>query len=68
MQHISKYTLALIARVPRNQLLNSRSYLIDIYGMETWNTLLELNASYENKLKYGVSHIQSGFTLRQPPR
>ena len=66
MDHASKYTLALLARVPRQQLLNNKEYVIDKFGVETWNILLKLNASYYNKFVHGVGHTLSSFTLDTP--
>ena len=66
MDHASKYTLALMARVPRHQLLNNKEYVIDKFGVETWNILLKLNASYHNKFVHGVGHTLSSFTLDTP--
>jgi hypothetical protein len=68
MDHVSKFTLALLARNSRQQLLNNKEYVTNKFGVETWNILLKLNASYHNKFVHGVSHTHSGFTLRTPPR
>jgi hypothetical protein len=66
MQHASKYTLALMARSPRHQLLRNKEYLIEQFGEKAWKDLLLLNASYENKLTHGELSIRAGFTLRPP--
>jgi len=66
MDHASKYTLALLARVPRQQLLNNKEYVTNKFGVETWNILLKLNASYHNKFVHGVGHTLSSFTLDTP--
>ena len=66
MDHASKYTLALLARYSRQQLLNNKEYVIDKFGVETWNILLKLNASYHNKFVHGVGHTLSSFTLDTP--
>ena len=66
MDHASKYTLGLLARVPRQQLLRNKDYVIEKFGAETWNVLLKLNASYHNKFVLGVGHTLSSFTLDTP--
>ena len=66
MQHASKYTLALLARAPRQQLLRNKEYLIEQFGEKVWKDLLLLNASYENKLTHGELSTRAGFTLRPP--
>ena len=45
MDHASKYTLGLLARVSRQQLLRNKDYVIEKFGVETWNVLLKLNVS-----------------------
>ena len=66
MDHVSKFTLARMARYSRHQLLNNKEYVIDKFGVETWNILLKLNASYHNKFVLGVGHTLSSFTLDTP--
>jgi hypothetical protein len=66
MDHASKYTLGLLARVSRQQLLRNKDYVIEKFGVETWNVLLKLNASYHNKFVHGVGHTLSSFTLDTP--
>ena len=66
MDHASKYTLGLLARVSRQQLLRNKDYVIEKFGVETWNVLLKLNASYHNKFVHGVGHTLSSFTLDAP--
>jgi len=66
MDHASKYTLGLLARVSRQQLLRNKDYVIEKFGTETWNVLLKLNASYHNKFVHGVGHTLSSFTLDTP--
>jgi hypothetical protein len=66
MQHVSKYTLAMRARLPRSQLLHDKEYIIERFGEKAWKDLLLLNASYENKLTHGELSIRAGFTLRPP--
>jgi len=66
MDHASKYTLGLLARVSRQQLLRNKDYVIEKFGTETWNVLLKLNASYHNKFVLGVGHTLSSFTLDTP--
>jgi len=66
MDHASKYTLGLLARVSRQQLLRNKDYVIEKFGVETWNVLLKLNASYRNKFVHGVGHTLSSFTLDTP--
>jgi len=66
MDHASKYTLGLLARVSRQQLLRNKDYVIEKFGTKTWNVLLKLNASYHNKFVHGVGHTLSSFTLDTP--
>jgi len=66
MDHASKYTLGLLARVSRQQLLRNKDYVIEKFGVQTWNVLLKINASYHNKLVHGVGHTLSSFTLDTP--
>jgi len=66
MDHASKYTLGLLARVSRQQLLRNKDYVIEKFGVKTWNVLLKLNASYHNKFVLGVGHTLSSFTLDTP--
>ena len=66
MDHASKYTLGLLARVSRQQLLRNKDYVIEKFGTETWNVLLKLNASYHNKFVRGAGHTLSSFTLDTP--
>tara|TARA_R100001460_G_C3464850_1_gene166412 strand:+ start:432 stop:638 length:207 start_codon:yes stop_codon:yes gene_type:complete len=66
MDQASKYTLGLLARVPRQQLLNNKEYIIEQFGEKTWNILFKLNASYHNKFVHGVGHTLSSFTLDTP--
>ena len=66
MDHVSKFTLAQLARVPRQQLLNDKDYVIETFGEKEWNILLKLNASYHNKFVHGVGHTLSSFTLDTP--
>ena len=66
MEHASKYTLAMMARSPRHQLLRNKEYLIQQFGEKAWKDLLLLNTSYENKLTHGELSTRAGFTLRPP--
>jgi len=66
MDHASKYTLGLLARVSRQQLLRHKDYVIETFGEKEWNILWKLNASYHNKFVHGVGHTLSSFTLDTP--
>jgi hypothetical protein len=66
MDHASKYTLGLLARVSRQRLLRNKDYVIETFGEKEWNILWKLNASYHNKFVHGVGHTLSSFTLDTP--